>query len=215
MWNGAFTFQKSIGTITFVPISRMTARDWRWLDFDNCRTVAQNRIARYVLQGSLRGFFQVMITEKAAKNEYFWPVTPGMLVDFESSNDMSFFTNDAEALTTSDALEALDSLRRGIAFLSPALILGIVKILKELSESEENLEELNAIEQGPLLELEEEYLTLLLAAIMLWEMELEEAEAVLDDIPESDEADEVRNWIEDQVATISQARRRLAAGQGL
>lgn len=223
-WKGAFgvpqpvqhPLRKSIGTVRFVPISEMTPRDWRWLDFDNTRTVAQNRIARMIMAGSLRGFFQVMITEKAAKNEYFWPATDTMVDEFVDTDDPTFFMHEPETLTENQASEALTSLRTGMGFLSFAEVMGIVGILTMLSVS--NNQELQAIREDYLQEMEREDVEILLSAIMMWEMSLEEAEAVLDDLPESDEADVVRDWINDKVAEIQAARaavQPIAAGRGL
>lgn len=216
-WKGALApMQKSIGTVRFVPITEMTPRDWRWLDFDNTRTIAQNRIARMIMAGSLRGFFQVMIAEKAAKNEYFWPATQPMVDEFVDTDDPTFFVNRSETLTESQASEALASLRSGMGFLSFAEVMGIVGILTALSTS--NNEELQNIHEDYLQEMEQEDIEIMLSAIMMWEMSLEEVEAVLDDLPESDEADVVRDWINDKVAEITAARAALqpiAAGRGL
>lgn len=215
MWNGAFSLRKSIGTVTFVPISYMSSRDWKWLDFDNTRTIAQNRIARMIMSGRLRGFFQVLITEKAAKNEYFWPANFDMIDEFAETADPTFFINAPEALTESKALESLELLRSKTYLLPVAVIHGIVILLENISYSRENREELSRISRQLLEELDEGDLSLLMASVMMWELSLEEATLLLDDAPESDEADEIRDWINDKYAELSAVRTRLAAGRGL
>jgi hypothetical protein len=207
-WKGSFSpnMQKSIGTVTFVPISSMSARDWRWLEFENIRTVAQNRIASLIMSGRLRGFFQVMIAEKAAKNEYFWPASETALAEFATTDNPTFFIHEKETFTESQALEALDSLRAGMVLLPIWTIVAILAVLAGISESEDNTTAYQNVDEATLEEMIDDDRQLLLSTLMMWEMSLEEAEKVLDDLPESDEADEVRDWINDQVAALSEAR---------
>jgi len=138
MWDGAFapTLRKSIGTVTFVPLSRMSQRDWEWLDFDNLREVAANRIANMAMSGNLTGFFRVMLIEKKAgpvKKEYLWPADYDMVERYgfaEESTDPSttapvpvgqapnFFTYKPDIDTLDDAVLRLDYLRRRISTLT-------------------------------------------------------------------------------------------------
>lgn len=208
---------KSIGRVRFVPLADMTPRDWAWLDFDNTRTVAQNRIASAIMRGQLRGFFQVMITEKAAKSEYFWPATATEIAMLEN-DDISFFGHEAEVDNETAAAEGLARLRTGFLGVPTwvlVLIAGAIAVV--LAAEERNDESLQAagIDEEFLDELRQEDIEILLSSIMMWEYSLEEAEALLDDLPESDEVDEVRDWINDRVAEIDRARSQIAAGRGI
>lgn len=215
MWNGAFSpvINKSIGTIRFVPLLSMTPRDWQWLDYENIRTVARNRIATMIVRGRLRGFFQVMIVEKAAKNEYFWPAGPEEIQQF-AENDTTPFTNEKDVDTIEDAVDRLEGVRFSLSLLPLQVLVQIVKVLAEYMEQELQ-EQLRNFSEEDLNELTKEAQTLLTASVMLWEFSLEEAESLIDDIPESDEVDEVRDWINDRVAEVERARRQIAAGRGL
>lgn len=168
-----------------------------------------------IMSGRLRGFFQVLITEKAAKNEYFWPASFEMVNEFAETNDPTFFVNAPEALTENQALDALEMLRSKTYLLPLSVLYEIILLLERVSDSEENKDELSRISYDFLQELDEGDLSLLMASVMMWELSLEEASSLLDDAPESDEADELRDWIEDRYAELYAARTRLAAGRGL
>lgn len=201
MWNGTFAFQKSIGSVKLVPVTSMTARDWRWLDYDNTRNIAQNRIANLIMSGKLKGFFQVMITEKSAKNEYFWPADLELIEEFAVTEEPTFFLNRSEALTLNDAVMQLERLRNGMFNIPIWAVVAIIELIEEIA-SDENSEELSSIEQDFLEQLEADDMELLLSTLMMWEMSLEEAEKVLDDLPESDEADTIRDWINDKIEEL-------------
>lgn len=215
-WNGAFapSVKKSIGRVRFVPLAEMTARDWDWLDYDRIRTVAQNRIAAAIMRGQLKGFFQVMITEKAAKNEYFWPATPADIQEFAEGGSAEFFRHAPEVDSSSAAVEGLERLRAGITFLPLSVIMLLATAASGLV-SEDDRSQVNSLTEERLGEISQADIELLMSAILMWAFSLEEAESLLDDLPESDEADEVRDWINDRVAEIEASRRQLAAGRGL
>lgn len=223
MWNGAFSpsMRKSIGAVRFMPLSQMSSRDWDWLEYDNLRETARNRIASTIVSGNLIGFFQVMITEKAkAKNEYLWPATKLMLDEFEAGDLMGpdFFRYESDVDAENPAVEAVETLRSGATFLTIPMILSILRVVAQVSEDEYTKQHAEEVDERLLSELDREDIEILLAAIMLWELQLDEAERLLDDAPESDEADEVRDWINDRVAEIRQARQQsnqIAAGRGL
>ena len=214
MWNGAFGLRKEIGRIRYVPLSQMTARDWAWLDYDGIRTVARNRIANAAVKGQLKGFFQVMIVEKAAKNEYFWPATPAEIEAFATTGGHNFFRHVKESDEESVAAEALDRLRAGFFGIPLWALLLLLRILAERM-NEEDAEQVQALSEDFLEPVEEDDIRLLVSAIMLWELSLEEAEKIIDDFPESDEVDEVRDWINDRLREIEEAHRTIAAGRGI
>lgn len=143
MWDGAFSpmLKKSIGTVRFVPLLDMSARDWAWLDYHNTRLVAQDRIARMAVAGKLAGFFQVFIVAKAKSNkqEYFWPADDSMIEDFASADEVtvaddgsmqtvpsngtragspaSFFGNEPETDNLGSQVKTLDGILSRIASL--------------------------------------------------------------------------------------------------
>lgn len=217
MWNGAFSprFTKSVGRVKFVPLSRMTPRDWEWLDYDNIRTIARNRIATLIVRGQLVGFFQVMITEKAAKNEYFWPATPEEVRQLSEGGDPEFFRHEAEVETETDAVDAVERLRFGIGLIPLPIMMLILRQIVQYVADEDKSQQVKEVSEKLLESIEEDARAIILSSIMLWWMELEEAERLIDDMPESDEVDEIRDWIADQFAAIEVARRQIAAVRGL
>lgn len=215
MWDGAFSpiLRKSVGTVRYVPLVDMTLRDWEWLDYDNIRTVARNRIASALVRGQLRGFFQVMLTQKAAKLEYFWPATPADIQQFAESGEADFFRHQSEVDNENSAVENVERLRQGIRYLPLATLIEIINGVRSLTD-EETAEYLDRIDLG-LLESGGTPREILIASLMLWEMSLEESLSILEEVPEGDEVDEVRDWLDDRFAEIEAARRTLAAGRGL
>lgn len=71
MWNGMF---KSYGTARVIPLSLMTAADWRWLEHENLRNIAKNNIADRA--DRLFGFADINILSKGqTKNRYLQPLS--------------------------------------------------------------------------------------------------------------------------------------------
>jgi len=74
-WKGMFAppMQKTVDDVSYVALPQMTADDWRYIDYTNLNEVAKNRITEAIFDGELVGFFDVRVTNKAAKPRYLWP----------------------------------------------------------------------------------------------------------------------------------------------
>jgi hypothetical protein len=171
MWDGAFspTLRKSIGTVRFVPLLNMTARDWAWLDYNNIRLVAQERIASMAVQGKLAGFFQVLIVQKAqSKHEYFWPGSDSMVDDFAASDEVTvaddgtmsvvpangtkagspvdFFGNEPDINTLGNPVQEIDSIigRTNALGTGAAFLVLVAVIAKAIDDKEDNAELVDA-----------------------------------------------------------------------
>lgn len=68
-WNGAFapTLSKSIGRTTYIPICRMTASDWKLLDWNALRNAAKNDIVAVALIERIMGFLHVAFVQKGSQ----------------------------------------------------------------------------------------------------------------------------------------------------
>ncbi len=208
VWKGMFSpnIRKSIGTVTYVPLVDMSPRDWDWLDYNGIRTVARNRIDSCVLQGNLLGFFRVMITEKAAKNEYLWQVTQELLDEFQDNDNASFFGHEAEALTEAQAVARLEELRAGMFMVPLPILTRVMELVNRLSRDKQKKEQLNKVEEDYLEAFDRETVQFIVSSVMLWEMSLAEAEAVLDDLPDYDDVDAAKDWVRSMQAQIQRAR---------
>lgn len=106
-WKGAFTpnMTKSVGTVRLLPLDRMTNADWNWLDWDNLRNTAKNRLAKRFL-GKTVGFLDVRLDDYEededpgnrrgrAKKRYLYAATPEIVREYED-DEHEFFTHEAE-----------------------------------------------------------------------------------------------------------------------
>lgn len=219
-WNGAFAFKKSIGTVRFVPLLAMTARDWAWLDYDNTRLVAQNRIASMAINGKLSGFFQVLIAQKvkSGKNEYFWPADESMYSDFESADEVTalpdgtlqgipsngtaagspvqFFGNDPDEETYSNAAREFDSVTNRISALGRAatflLFAGVVGLAIKEHEDQEQVDAFNYL-MSEYIRTGEANLVIAAAIVAMRFMSLGQVNILLDEIVSLEEFDDGSN----------------------
>ena len=153
MWNGAFSFQKTIGIVRFVPLSEMTPEQWRILEYENLRETAKNRIADMIVAGELLGFFHVHLTEKAkgpAKPDYFWPADKSAVDEFRDNNSKKWFRHEPDTDLENASVEKVDALAADWAMILtvvlPSLILREVAV--EASEEEIQREIEKSIETG-------------------------------------------------------------------
>jgi hypothetical protein len=88
-WKGSF-LQKHIGSVTYIPLSRMKREDWKVLDYGALRPAARRLLQEAVLAGDMKGFFRVKYdTHKAVhggKAEYYYPATSDKVEAFESDD---------------------------------------------------------------------------------------------------------------------------------
>ena len=189
-WGGSFVKRKSVGTIRYIPLEEMTQDDWSWLDFDNTRTVAQARIAAEIIAGRLEGFFQVNLINKAAKDIYLWPANAAALQDFEN-DDWNAFGNVSDLEENTRSLDRLNVLRGLLAFLSPAALGLIVERVRDGLDDEQA----QRVSKIDLDSLHSDAVELVTSTILMWKYEYDEAVALLEDMPESDETDEIRDYL--------------------
>lgn len=99
--------EKTINSVTFVPIWQMNENDWEILDWDFLRNKAKNRIASSIIAGTLSGFHHVNVLMKGrAKPDYYWPTEFG---DEELDSDTAeFFRYEADDEFQSDEVENVD-----------------------------------------------------------------------------------------------------------
>jgi hypothetical protein len=87
-WKGAF-LQKHIGSVTYVPLSRMSKEDWKVLDYGALRPAARRLLQEAVMAGQMRGFFRVKYDmhkseTHGGKPEYYYPATADKVEAFEN-----------------------------------------------------------------------------------------------------------------------------------
>lgn len=240
MWNGMFSpsVRKSIGTVTFVPLSRMSARDWDWLDYDNLREVAANRIATTVVKGKLVGFFRVTLVQKAGpmKNEYLWPADENMLSRYDfpdegatgparanprtTTKEPDFFRYEPDEPVVEAAVMRLDSVRRRLSNATPLMRSALATMIARSAqvagsgvETAEASEIENRVDSLGLEHLEG--LVFNLATMLYWYAKWTGDEQVIDDaldeLSSVETSDEAFAWI----AGYEIKSRQIAAGRGL
>lgn len=235
MWDGAFSprIQKSIGSVRFLPLADMTAADWAWLDYDNIRTVARNRIAASIAAGKLKGFFDVNITEKAitrSKPRYLWPGEQDDIDAFASGEKQpeDFLRNQKEVETDSTPADTIEGLRSEITFW-PAetkatvfrsylrYLLRIIRLAdyaEDRKELQDEIDQLNKITNAQISSLQPGDAALLFVAVMAWRFPLSRIAAFVADVGiEAEEASvetQANAWFDGQVPA-----QQVAAGRGL
>lgn len=216
-WGGAFSpnLQKSIGTVSVLPLVDMTADDWNWLDYDNIRTVARNRIAASMVAGRLRGFFDVNLVEKAkgiAKPRYLVPAEEDDINDFASGAKKSddILRNTKEVDEESDASDKVEQARTLIGFWPRDIYWYLIRVAIAYAESDTDRTELGQLTQDHILSLPQTAAEILLLSVLPWVW----AWAEIDDIITALEGNETQDAVSRVVKSLV-GTRQIAAGRGL
>lgn len=122
MWDGTFSpFRKEIGSVEYVPLLDMEEADWNILEYEGLRSVAKNRIASMIVEGTLTGFFRVNIMMKAKqKGSYYWPGTADMAKKFQTERSHDFFKYEKDQELDSDRAAQVTLLTGLVASLPPS-----------------------------------------------------------------------------------------------
>ena len=63
--------EKTINSIKYIPLYEMTEWDWRNLDWYYLRNSAKNKLAAYIVAGTLKGFYLINILMKGRAKPYY------------------------------------------------------------------------------------------------------------------------------------------------
>jgi len=206
MWDGSI-LKKSLAAVIFVPISKMTAHDWRVLDFENLRPVAKNRIAEAAATRDLIGFLHVTALQKGNKRDGYYSPATQEIRDRAFEGDNSWFTNDPDGpLLSVEAIQLQKSMDSfGLLSTAAGLILAarLLDFLIGSNEFEKAQQVAEAVESGERLEAQDEALRLVLMSAWTKELdELEQLAADIDEMPDSDDKDEAEDLVRESIKQL-------------